>query len=67
MTTDQDGRDRSARGTAQENHLRHPDDATVTVTAPKAPPPPEKSLYQLSAELKDLIRGDRIFRAGAKR
>ncbi|MAN81233.1 MAG: hypothetical protein CMM77_07210 [Rhodospirillaceae bacterium] len=66
MTTDQDGRDRSARGAALEDHLRHPDDATVTVTAPKAPPP-EKSLYQLSSELKDLIRGDRIFRAGVKR
>ncbi len=66
MITDQDTRDRTARDAALEDHLRHPDDAAAAVPATPAAPA-EKSLFQLSSELKNLIRGDRIFRAGAKR
>ncbi len=66
MITDQDTRDRTARDAALEDHLRHPDDAAVAVPATPAAPA-EKSLFQLSSELKNLIRGDCIFWAGAKR
>jgi hypothetical protein len=45
---------------------RSPDDAAAA--RPETPPPAaEKTLFQLSAELKNLIRGDRIFRATGKR
>ncbi|MEQ9559791.1 MAG: hypothetical protein RIG67_28790 [Rhodospirillales bacterium] len=66
MTIGRNERDRPVPTSGLEGHLRHPD-------GDDAPPladlslPVEKTLFQLSAELKNLIRGDRIFRAGAKR
>lgn len=66
MTTGRNGRDRSTPAAAQEGPLRHPGGDGVLPLV-DLPPPVEKSLFQLSAELKNLIRGDRIFRAGTKR
>jgi hypothetical protein len=62
MTAGRIDRDRSAPASALEGHLRHPggDGAPPPVALPL---PVEKTLFQLSSELKDLIRGDRIFRA----
>tara|TARA_R110000772_G_scaffold49123_6_gene112866 strand:- start:175852 stop:176046 length:195 start_codon:yes stop_codon:yes gene_type:complete len=64
MSPAQDDRDRSAQGAAQEEHLRRPDNAAAAVPGALLA---EKSLFQLSSELKNLVRGDRIFRLGTKR
>tara|TARA_R110000868_G_scaffold60122_1_gene184189 strand:+ start:1256 stop:1456 length:201 start_codon:yes stop_codon:yes gene_type:complete len=66
MTTDRNERDRSTPAAALEDPLRHPGGDGVLPLL-DLPLPVEKTLFQLSAELKNLIRGDRIFRAGAKR
>lgn len=66
MTVDRNNWDRSARASTLEGHLRQPDGEHAPSPA-ILPLPVEKTLFQLSAELKNLIRGDRIFRAGAKR
>ncbi|MEQ8806734.1 MAG: hypothetical protein RLO05_12050 [Rhodospirillales bacterium] len=66
MTAGRNDRDRSVQALVPEGLPYHPagDDAAPLISLPL---PAEKTLLQLSAELKNLIRGDRIFRAGAKR
>ncbi|MEQ8228241.1 MAG: hypothetical protein RIA64_09175 [Rhodospirillales bacterium] len=61
MTTDRNGRD-----AALEHHLRNPG-IMVPAIPVIATPLAEKSLFRLSSELKNLIRGDRIFRSGVRR